>query len=124
MHILNAIPVLAALMATPFATALPQSSAATTIPEGYKWTITSWNAGCGRNDCTYNFNVTGPNQGIYPGFVMYCNGNDVGYFENCERVGGQSTNGVPTVKAKLAPRSAEHETVAKLGVSLMWTNAA
>lgn len=120
-----ALTVLSALAAGLFSTA----SAAPTpqvagVPQEYYWNVTGWSAGCARAGCYYDFNVTGAIDGIRPGFLAYCSGDDVGYFKDCKLLSGVSTSGIPTVAAELATANLSNpDGIAKLGVSLSFTDA-
>ncbi|KAF2165884.1 hypothetical protein M409DRAFT_23615 [Zasmidium cellare ATCC 36951] len=115
------LPPLGALIVPSLAVAIPQTDAATGLPQYYHWNITSWHAGCARSGCSYNFNVTGHKDGIYPSFLAYCAGEDIGFFEGCEILEGVSTSGTPFVAASLQP--SRQDGVASLAVSLSFTDA-
>ncbi|KAK4494496.1 hypothetical protein PRZ48_014794 [Zasmidium cellare] len=118
MSLLTTLLSLSALTLPSLAVALPQTDAATGLPQYYHWNITNWHAGCARSGCSYDFNVTGPLDGIYPEFKAYCSGGDIGFFEDCELLEGLTNEGtgVPSVAARLEPSA--QDGVARMAVSL------
>lgn len=114
---------LLALLSTSLATALPQvpKGSPTELPEGYKWDVTNWTAGCARGGCTYDFNVTGAFANLYPGFKAYCSGKDTGYYQDCKILEDLTTSGVPFVAASLRPNV--QNGIATMSVSLKFTDA-
>ncbi|KAH6851533.1 hypothetical protein J4E91_010095 [Alternaria rosae] len=83
------------------------------IPEGWTWQVENWEAGCSRQGCYYNFNITVPSVPEGPaGVKAYCHGYEQGYdqsfmipsaYENCQLLEGVN-NGVA---ARLSER--EHD---------------
>lgn len=81
------------------------------IPENWNWHVENWSAGCSRQGCYYNFNITIPSvEGEILGVKAYCNGYEQGYdnsftvpsvYETCQLLEGVN-NGVA---AKLSPRA-------------------
>ena len=50
------------------------------IPEGWTWQVENWEAGCSRQGCYYNFNITVPSVPEGPaGVKAYCHGYEQGY---------------------------------------------
>ena len=121
MQLVTALASIVSLAAPAMAIVLPAVDSITGLPAYYHWNVTSWHAGCARSGCTYNFNVTGHRDGIYPGFLAYCSGDDTGFFKDCELLDGVTTSGVPYVAASLQP--SQQDGVAKMAVSLSFTDA-
>lgn len=108
--------------ATALAAAVPQAATSNTgLPANYTWPVENWHAGCARSGCSYNFNVTGVQDGLYPGFKAYCSGYDTGYYKSCEILNGTSTSGIPFVAASLRPNF--QNGIATMSVSLSFTDA-
>lgn len=106
------------------AAALPQSGygSSTGLPSDYHWDVENWTAGCVRAGCSYDFNVTGAKQDIYPAFKAYCSGfntYETYYFQDCKLLESNSTGSVPRVAASL-PAGAQ-DGYAKMSVSLKFT---
>ena len=121
MQLIAALASAAALVAPSMALVIPDVVSATGLPQYYHWNVTGWNAGCARAGCTYNFNVSGTIDNIYPGFKAYCNGDDTGYYKDCEILEGVSTSGTPFVAASLRPNFGNG--IATMSVSLSFTDA-
>lgn len=121
MQLIAALASAAALVAPSMALVIPDVVSATGLPQYYHWNVTGWNAGCARAGCTYNFNVTGHQDGVYPGFLAYCSGTDVGYFESCDILAGVSTSGTPSASASLQPSVQDGN--AHMAVSLSFVDA-
>lgn len=118
---------LSLLTTAALAAALPQPQTATTdpttgLPTGYYWSVYDWQAGCASSGCSYNFNVTGVQDGLYPGFLAYCNGYDTGFYGQCQILNATSTSGIPFVSASLQP--SKQDGVAKMSVSLEFVDSA
>ncbi|KAF2451958.1 hypothetical protein P171DRAFT_426377 [Karstenula rhodostoma CBS 690.94] len=103
---------LLALSATALASPVLQSRQIA-IPENWSWHVSGWTAGCAKQGCFYNFNVTVPTvEGQIAGVKAYCNGYETGYYrkgnwyESCQILEGVN-NGVA---AKFSERPAKSET--------------
>lgn len=89
------------------------------------WSIVNWEAGCVRQGCFYDFNVTAPANGDIPSFAARCTGDEdrtnVTYFKPC----GVYDSGLGNrgVGAKFVPRvDQDYDPIKQIAVTFQYTN--
>ncbi|KAI0502840.1 hypothetical protein F5B22DRAFT_44506 [Xylaria bambusicola] len=93
----------------------------------YDWAVTGWSAGCARQGCYYDFNITGEanltSRPATPAFKAYCAGDGEGSpYRLCQRIDEEDTDAI--VVAKLLPSNTTTNGTrhAKIQVSLRYTD--
>ncbi|RMZ69229.1 hypothetical protein GMOD_00003170 [Pyrenophora seminiperda CCB06] len=82
------------------------------IPGNWTWQVTGWEAGCARQGCYYDFNVTMPSvPGKVGGVKAHCQGNENWFRKGNTYKGCQLLDGVNNrVSAKLSERTSDSGT--------------
>ncbi|KAI3326255.1 hypothetical protein HD806DRAFT_441502 [Xylariaceae sp. AK1471] len=116
---------LTALAGASSASAMIMRIAASSIH--YDWDVTGWSAGCARQGCYYDFNITGAanltSRPPTPRFKAYCSGSGEGAaYRLCTRLDHEDTDAL--VVAKLLPSNitANGTRLATIQVSLRYTD--
>ncbi|EMD96296.1 hypothetical protein COCC4DRAFT_46719 [Bipolaris maydis ATCC 48331] len=101
------------------------------IPANWTWHVSGWEAGCQRQGCYYNFNITIPSwRAAIGGGKYYCNGYENGWyrkgnwFEECKLLelapGDFLSEANNTVAAKLSEQVGDDPTPNEIIVSFVW----
>lgn len=88
------------------------------------WNIINWGAGCARRGCYYDFNVTGPADGVIPSFGARCHGDEEHTSETFFKPCGVYDAGLGNrgVSAKFVPRPDPNGNIKQIAVSFEYLN--